>query len=382
MRIKLEKVSCKSLFLFFISISVITSNVNASQSPRIWVSAEYLYWWSQDSPISVPLATTNTLGMIASIDNPGTQVLIGSGSNKSSFNYGGMSGARLTIGGWLDDCHQYGLEASGFGFPQQSKTLSASSLDGSLSNLDVPFYSTQTATETVLVGGRKNTVTDTAKLTPSSLEINGLYHLSIMQNVPVILSAGLRYMDIKEKLSLNDAVVGTPSLPVNSTLNVHDDFATTNHFYGLQIGVRSNYLYNKFNFEGLAQIGLGRNYQKLSIKGQTNLDSQVVLQPIGLFAEPTNIGTFKTNYFSIVPELRFKIGYNFNSFIKPFITYSFIYINNILRPGEEIDRNINKTQNIFLGGTGTLSGAASPVPKFHQTSMWLQGLSVGLEFEC
>jgi hypothetical protein len=161
---------------------------------------------------------------------------------------------------------------------------------------------------------------------------------------------------------------------------VRDQFSTKNYFYGFQMGARTNYTYCNIDFEMLGEIALGKTYQTLSINGQTNIDDKSILQLIGLFAEPTNIGTFKHNEFAIVPELQIKMSYDFNQSIRPFVTYNFIYINHIIRPGNEIDRNINKSQNALLGGSGVLSGTVAPLPRFNQTSMWMQGISAGIEF--
>lgn len=74
-----------------------------NMSPHAWTSVEYLYGWSQNSPINVPLVTKNdNFSALGLIGEPGTQIIFGAGSNKDSFNWSGMTGARLTIGDWLD----------------------------------------------------------------------------------------------------------------------------------------------------------------------------------------------------------------------------------------------------------------------------------------
>jgi hypothetical protein len=187
-------------------------------------------------------------------------------------------------------------------------------------------------------------------------------------------------MNIDDKLVLNDAILNTPSLPPGSILNIEDQFTSRNKFFGIQMGARTNKEYCNFYMEGSAEIAIGINYQRLIIQGQTNVNETVTLQSIGLFAEPTNIGNHKNSQFGILPELKIKAGYNFNSFARPYISYNLLFMNNILRSANQIDRNINQSQNILLGGSGVLTGAPAPVSHLRQSSLWLQGFGIGIDF--
>src|SRR6185312_268931 len=111
---------------------------------------------------------------------------------------------------------------------------------------------------------------------PFNLEINGIYHLPQQQKFPVLLLFGFHYFNVQEKIRLNDAVYEIPTLP-GSTLNVRDNFATKNNFYGLQLGARTSYDYYHFNLELTAEVGLGINAQKLRINGQTNVNNNIVI---------------------------------------------------------------------------------------------------------
>lgn len=348
--------------------------------PRIWGSVEYLNWWAEDSSVSVPLITqNNNPSAFGFINEPGTSIIFGAGSNKDKFDFGAISGARVIIGGWLDEAHQYGIEGSGFGLSRNKQTFTASSVNGNIPTINIPFFSTQSSSENVLVEKHPNTATVSNTFQPFGLELNALYNVPNKTRLPFILLIGFHYLNIDEKLRLNDAVYDIPSIP-NSVLNVQDNFSTKNRFYGIQIGARTEIDYHNFNFDLTAEIAFGENCQKLSISGETNVDSKIVIQPIGLFAEPSNIGTFNRNQFAIVPQLEAKISYDLNKNMRPFLTYNFIYINHIIRPGNQIDRNINQSQNVLIGGSGVLTGPASPAPKFNNTSMWMQGLGIGIEF--
>lgn len=373
----------KARYLYIGLLSISLHHVCYGESfsgPKDWASAEYLYWWSQNSKINVPLATQNP-SSLAIINQPGTQVILGAGSHNNTFDFGSINGVRITLGGWIDDAHRYGIEGSGFSFAEAKKTLSASSVGANKPIIDVPFFSVQTSSENVLVGNKPNTITDSDTFQPYSIELNGLYNLSDKTAFPLILTAGFRTVNITENLNLNDAIYNTPGLPANSVLNVQDRFSTKNNFYGFQMGARTHYLYGKIDLSGSAEMALGVNYQQIKINGETNINNRTVLQPIGLFAEPSNTGTFKQNQFAILPELKIKMGYHLTQYIQPFFTYNVMYMNNIIRASNEIDRNINLSQNPLIGGTGVLSGPAAPVRQFNNTSIWIQGVSIGLQVD-
>ena len=62
-----------------------------------------------------------------------------------------------------------------------------------------------------------------------------------------------------------------------------------------------------------------------------------------------------------------------------FAGYDFLYWNQVVRPGSQIDRNVNLTQSTLLGN-GALTGSASPNPLFSRTDFWAQGMTFGFEF--
>ena len=261
--------------------SVNTANALPITPIKYWAEAEYLYWWPTDSTINVPLATTNSAGSLAIIGQPGTEIIMGAGSSKNRFDFNGVGGGRVTVGAWFNNACVCGVEMSVFSLAPRTRIFSASSgADNPM--LDVPFFSTLTNSENVLVGGRSNTISDKNTFQPTSMEMNALYRSPRLIRFPLIVSADIRYMNIDDKVVLNDAIYGTPSLPPNSVLNVRDKFTARNHFFGLQIGARTKMNYCNLTLEAKGQIALGVNYQRLRIDGQTNLDEETILQPYGL----------------------------------------------------------------------------------------------------
>lgn len=334
-----------------------------------------------DAAINIPLVTQNNdPTSFAIIGQPGTQIIFGSGADDRHFDLSRLNGARWILGGWIDPACQFGIEGSGSSFAKEEAEFTASSVLTNSPAINVPFFSVTTASENVLVAARPNIVINQDSFRSSSFEVNGLYRMNNPGPFPLILSAGFRNINLYEKLTLTDSVYTIPFLPPNSALNVQDSFSAKTQFYGFQLGARTNFSYCDFLFEAKGEMAFGRNNQTLNIAGQTNVDNQTLIQPIGLFAEPSNIGTFKRNQFTIVPELELKLGYDDIKYIHPFVTYDVMYLSHVLRPSENLDRNVNTSQNVLLGGTGILTGTPAPLANLHSTSIWMQGVSVGIEF--
>ena len=83
----------------------------------------------------------------------------------------------------------------------------------------------------------------------------------------------------------------------------------------------------------------------------------------------------------MVPEVTVKLGFAVTQNIQSFVGYNFLYLNNSLRPGNQMDSNINPTQHAFLNPPGTLIGPAAPVPSFLRSSFVAQGVNFGVELK-
>lgn len=358
-----------SLFIIFLHFSSLLWC--AGQTIKYWSSIELLTWWVQNSPINIPLVTGNSnpkaFGLI---NEPGTQILFGRGSSLDQVHFGELTGSRFIIGAWLDRASQYGLEASAFFLPPGKKPYSTSSFSGSFPVVNVPFNS---GSENVLVN----------KETPNQVVLNNTikfygYEINYLAHVPknrclTTFFTGVRFFRFQESFRLIDS-----SFPVLGIVEVKDKFIAQNNFYGLQLGARTQFNWNKLLLNLSMAIAAGSNHHLLRISGETDFKHQR-LQNFGIFSEPSNLGTHKAERFAIIPELRAQLGYHLTANIRPFLTYDFFYMNHLIRPLKNIDRNINTSQNSLIGGSGVLFGSPSPIAQLSTTSVWVQGVSAGLD---
>ena len=91
------------------------------------------------------------------------------------------------------------------------------------------------------------------------------------------------------------------------------------------------------------------------------------------------MGRRTANQFSVIPSVEMKLAYQFTERGRAMIGYDFIYWNQVVRPGNQIDRNLNQSQSPIFGG-GALVGLAAPLPLFNRTDFWAHGVNFGLEF--
>ena len=89
-------------------------------------------------------------------------------------------------------------------------------------------------------------------------------------------------------------------------------------------------------------------------------------------AQPSNIGTYNRDRFSLVPEARLKLKYQVNCHLDLTLGYTMMYwTNGVALAGQQVDTN--------LGGP-CCSPQAGPGPDFvfQDSSFWAQGIDCGL----
>src|SRR5262249_49431111 len=101
----------------------------------------------------------------------------------------------------------------------------------------------------------------------------------------------------------------------------------------------------------------------------------------GYLAQPTNIGRFSRDTFAVVPELNLSVGWQPRDWLTLTVGYNFLYLSDVLRPGDQIDRPINPTQGpAFVGDPSQpLVGPARPRFTPQSTDVFFHGVSAGLE---
>ena len=247
-------------------------------SSRIYVSAEYLLWWTKKSPIPVPLVTTTSNPdqmPPATIGADGTSVLLGNQKLDTS----ARSGARFTAGAWCDERGELGLEASYFFLASRTVTQSVASNGGpNDALLAVPFFADDLGIENSFTLAAPSSLAGGATLKLTSrhqgAELNGMVKTCTGPNLQFDVLAGFRFLDLRENLSFATASLGIqdPSVAGSNNgmiLNTLDQFDTHNLFYGFQIAARAEYRRGDLSILALAKLALGEMNQIATINGAT-----------------------------------------------------------------------------------------------------------------
>jgi hypothetical protein len=395
--------------------------------PHFWASAEYLMWTVRGANLP-PLVTHNTLSAAeekalltgapgeftpGGIGQPGTQTLFGG----NTLGLGLFSGGRFTMG-LAGPNQELGFEASFFFLgPQDQNFFAASSGAAGSPSLFRPFINrtpgVTTAPFPTTTAGFVNLKplqnAETVAIAPFIMGNVGVnYHTSLWGaeanfrhplwcscDGHLDLLVGFRYLDLSESLTITESLTFLPAIGtvppngpglVGGNDLVVDGFSTHNHFYGGQIGFDYEHRCGRWIFGVTPKVALGSMEEIVNIAGYTTVTAPgggSVTGPGGLLAAGSNMGRHTSDRFAVMPEVGLKLGYQLTDHLKAYVGYDFLYVSSVVRPGDQVDLNVNLRQKTILGGNGLTPSSNTPaVPAvlFRRTDFWAQGGNVGLEF--
>ncbi|MFT3883376.1 MAG: BBP7 family outer membrane beta-barrel protein [Gemmatales bacterium] len=349
-----------------------------ASAQELQASAEYLHWWTKNSSIP-PLATAGGDGKIGS---PGTKVLV----DNLDFVNNPTSGSRFSLSYRPESMCGMGIEANYFFLAERRGNLQFSSEGDPL--LAQPFINVANgqpdanlvaapgaAAGTINVGARTGLWGTEANLT-SDLFRSDTFHLKAL--------VGFRYLQLSDEVAAEERFLVADDIPGfgGSRVHLQDDFQTLNQFYGGQVGIEAGMKNGPFIIDVRGKIALGEMNQNVDIAGSTfsrSRDGSTTLFEGGLYALRTNIGSYRRSELAFIPEVDVNLGWQLTSQLKLTAGYSFLWINSVVRAGEQIDPVINTTVFPIRSGDGPLVGPARPAFTFDRSEFWAQGLSIGLE---
>lgn len=381
---------------------------------RFWAHGEYL-GWSVKGMYLPPLVTTAPRGKHGILGQPGTQIIFG--DNKYLDEY--RSGAKVELGMWLNCAGTLGLEGGWFALADNNRQFSAESFG--IPTIARPFLNVAlNQQDSELVGFLPPVGTALAGSGALSGAITVDYRSSFSGADLHLLTAlccdpgnacgparranflvGYRYLQLSEGVAIRENLY---SLDPNQSTNpangnaafiVRDLFETDNSFHGADIGFTWTCQGARWSLGLLTKLGLGENRQRVRIDGNTtqidtatgtSQTSTVSVPPDGpgraytgggLLAQRTNIGTYSRDVFSLVPELGATLGYQLNCHWKATAGYTLLFWTNVVRPGDQIDTSVNPA--LLPDEQSPITGALRPSFAFRDSTLWAQGLNLGLE---
>jgi hypothetical protein len=363
-----------------------------------WVTPEYLIW--RTSSMHVPaLVTSSPVGTSAGrtgvIGDSSTSILFGDAHLLGDFR----SGLRLRGGFWLENTQTLGVDAGFFYLGQ--KTREATYVGGGSPGIARPFFdvganansSEPIAFATQNSDGSTTTVlngTIVPRLTTDlwGADVNLRRFLWESEGFRVDGLIGYRYQRLRDTLenSSNSTVDSNSTLPNisnGSVIIIRDFFYTTNNFHGGQLALDGQWSRGNFTANLFGKIALGVTETEVRISGLTSIATSSTATPTvftgGLLAQPTNIGRYRSNTFSVIPEIGLNLGYQLTPHLRLFAGYSVMYWSHVARAGDQVDLFVNTSQVPRGQSSTTLVGADRPAFIQKDTGFWAQGANIGLE---
>jgi Putative beta barrel porin-7 (BBP7) len=363
--------------------------------PLAWLTADYTLSWI--SRANVPaLVTSSPLGTAQAdagvLGRNSTSVLLGEGTLGTGITNGVKLGAGIRL------CDGLTFEVAGFYMQNTPASFNARG-DGSIGSTTIarPFFEPITSQEAALLVAFPNRFAGSIDVNTRTTiwGIEGNFFERFDLTCPVHLGVGFRYANLNDTLTINQntTAVNAPPLtfngaviPLSDSVQITDIFRTQNQFIGPQLNLRYQETIGNFCLEILGKVALGSTQQSVIVSGTSNHLSargQVLDTANGGFlALPSNIGTFNSSTFSVVPEVNVKLGYNFTRHLNVFVSYDFLAWTNVVRAGEQIDRTVNLTQvptaALFSPGFG---GPNNPTLISRTADLTIHSFRVGFEWK-
>lgn len=358
---------------------------------RFWIRSEYLLWWTQgmDTPALVTGSPPGTSG--------GQAGVLGSASTNTLF--GGeplfsdsRSGARFRIGKWCDSCNWLGFETDYFFLSNEDQNYHDCAIGPDI--IARPFFNVQLGRQDAELVQFPGVVNGSVKVDANTslwsigprLRVNlacerfddicnprnpcsvGGYRFDML--------VGYRYMQLQDSLRIHETLSTVGNDP--TFFDLRDSFDTENDFHGADLGFLWEGYRGPWSLEVIGRVGIGSTEQRVTIDGSTtssNATSSATDQG-GLLALESNIGDYKRNEFTVLPEIGVTLGYSLSQRTRFLVGYTFIYWDNVVRAGDHVDLNVNPA---LLPPVQTTTDAQVPAFAFTETDFWAQGLSLGLE---
>ncbi len=371
-------------------------------SGRLWVSAEYLMWWTSgarlpamlaSSPDGTPQTQAGVLGA------PGTRVLAGN----SVLSNGPRSGFRVKAGTWLDNERTSGIEASFFMLGNQSRSFGAGASDGS-QIVSRPYFNTATGQQDAELVSYPGVLGGTATVTSRSSGLLGA-GLLLRENLccgdlacpwscnpcdrrtgSYRLDAlfGYRYYGYDEQLGISERLqpLGGAFLP-GTQIAVNDQFNVRNTFNGVVLGLASEWYRDRWSFTVQPRVAIGQNFRQVTINGSTVVTTpgfDTVASQGGLLALSSNTGVYRSVGWAVIPELDLSLGCRVTERLRCTVGYSMIYWSRIARANSQVDTVVNA--NLIPGAGGGAGAGGQQRPAFTNTvdALWMHGLTFGVEY--
>lgn len=309
-------------------------------------------------------------------------------------------GARFTVGRWLETPNRLWAVEGVISFTGQRQARSAFSSNGvtpllhefidqasgvpdSLAvAIDAPDLAPRSGSSEIEVSNRM-----------FNFEANLRRELCRSSHGHLDMLIGYRQFHLDEGIVIRDRVVyDTAPVPLSdATVTSFDSFGTHNRLHAGQIGLEGELNWRRFYIDGWGKFALGGNDEVINISGATHVRPTPGRTPppaplngkdfVGaLYTQPSNIGRYHDSQLTVMPEVGVTVGFNLTPNLRFGGGYNFLFLNNVVRPGDAIDTTVSRNQIPQLQPLAQTAGSRPAAPQFIESSYWAHGITVQMEF--
>lgn len=365
------------------SPNAFTSDPYPYRPMRLQFSLGYTFLWFRPGDYPTLATTGSTVDANpGALDQPGTQIRSGGPREP-----GPSSAFRTTFTYWLRDPEILSLNGEFFLMEQRSLLGSLNSDGTGTPVLSRPFFNPtplalgEDADSRSLPGVARATLSDSVRTRLMGGDLNLKWHSSAhAEGAHLAIIAGLRWLRLDERYQSYDTRDDIGGFG-GQNFTISDTFTTYNQFFGGQLGAEYRYTLGRFSVDLAGKVALGPNYQTIKIHGQTVVvdtatSTRDVDESLGLFAQPSNVGNYRRTQLAVVWEAGGKLNFDITERLRFQVGYSFLMQNRTVRPGDQMDRVINRQDVLAPQTEPALPGP----PSFRQSYFYAHMLNLGLEF--
>ena len=352
------------------------------RGPWLQIRTEYLLWGLPRMDLPAIVTTGNFLDTVpAAIGQPGTRFLV----NGRIGDDNPHNGMRLYVSIGEDSDPNLSLYGSAF-FLQRRYGRATFSGDGANGSevLARPFFNETERVQDADPISVPNILAGSVLVQTNRQMYGGeaalRWHYWEGGNARIAFIAGPRFLFVEELLLnfVRTRDLPGPGVPGNS-YEFNEHYATDNGFYGGQFGVEWQFRLGPCSLSTAGKLAMGPIFQNLNTRASSRVTEGATGQTFtspdrSLYLFPSAIGNFSRTHFAVVPEVNAKVGLDFTEWIGMSVGYSYVYISDVIRPSEFVNRSVT-LQNV--GDLSIIPPARTP-PSFRTTSFWGQGLEVSL----
>jgi Putative beta barrel porin-7 (BBP7) len=351
---------------------------------RIWVSGEYLFAFMRGVNLP-PLVTTSDAGTprinAGVLGQPGVSTLFG-----DQWVNGGMRpGVRLGAGWWCDPERIFGVEAGFMVLAGQGTGFNADS--NAFPILARPFVNGLNTVQQSQLVAFPGSSTGTINANASSSNFWEA-HIDLVEKARddgwfrLYSLFGYRYYRYDESVRVHQAISPTGAAFIPGTqIFTNDNFYTGNQFQGLDLGFRSEFVWDQLTLEVLTKLAVGRVTRVININGNQTINTpglDPIVQQAGFLAGTTNSGLSSSGDWKVLPEAGFALNWQVRPNVNLRLGYTFMLLNGVAQAGGKIDTTINP--NFLPGGNTALGGQLRPANNNDRADVWIQSINLGVQW--